>query len=192
MPEEPENEVCRPGRRGMEFIKRIKIRAKNEKTGWIDNADSYICPICGFETGSLSRYKECACPKCGFKPKRRKKDIEKIAKETIDRMLEEENGLSRDYVYFILYDEVETNSKNGWCVSEKHKIIDRCKRGFFTGSEKDFPNIAEFTPWADLGLQAFYSEEKAREMCEKLAEMGLGFWDGFEYLVKEREKKWER
>lgn len=101
-------------------------------------------------------------------------------------------NIDLDYVYFILHDEVETNSKKGWCVSEKHKIIDRCKIGFFTGSEKDFQNNADFTPWADLGLQAFYDEEKAWEMCEKLAEMWLGLKDGFKYLEKEREKKWER
>lgn len=32
---------------------------------WIDNADSYICPICGFETNSPNRH-NCKCPICGF------------------------------------------------------------------------------------------------------------------------------
>lgn len=85
-----------------------------------------------------------------------------------------------DYVYFILHDQVETKSKNGWCVSEKHKIIDRSERGFFTGNEEDFPNNADFTPWEDIGIQAFYSKKEAWQMCEKLAKMELGFKDGFE------------
>lgn len=33
---------------------------------WIDNADSYICPICGFETGNPNRFEGCRCPVCGF------------------------------------------------------------------------------------------------------------------------------
>lgn len=93
---------------------------------------------------------------------------------------------NKDYIYFILYDGVETESKNGWIVSEKHKIIDRCNRGFFTGDDKDFPNNADFTQWSDLGLQAFYDEEKAWKMCEKLEKMGLGFKDGFEWMKRRR------
>ena len=34
-------------------------------THWIDNADSYICPICGFETDNPNRF-DCKCPICGF------------------------------------------------------------------------------------------------------------------------------
>lgn len=85
-----------------------------------------------------------------------------------------------DHVYFIIHDSVEAKSKNGWCVSEKHKIIDRSERGFFTGNEEDFPNNADFTPWEDIGIQAFYSKKEAWQMCEKLAKMELGFKDGFE------------
>jgi tRNA(Ile2) C34 agmatinyltransferase TiaS len=33
---------------------------------WLDNADSWICPICGFETSSPAKYEGCKCPKCGF------------------------------------------------------------------------------------------------------------------------------
>jgi rubredoxin len=33
---------------------------------WLDNADSWICPVCGFETGSPAKYEGCKCPKCGF------------------------------------------------------------------------------------------------------------------------------
>lgn len=32
---------------------------------WIDNADSYICPICRFETNNPN-YHNAKCPKCGF------------------------------------------------------------------------------------------------------------------------------
>ena len=33
---------------------------------WIDNADSYICPVCGFETDNPNRYDDAKCPSCGF------------------------------------------------------------------------------------------------------------------------------
>lgn len=32
---------------------------------WIDNCDSYICPVCRFETDNPNKY-HCICPKCGF------------------------------------------------------------------------------------------------------------------------------
>lgn len=38
---------------------------KNKKS-WIDDADAYICPICGFETDNPNRYESARCPKCGF------------------------------------------------------------------------------------------------------------------------------
>lgn len=42
---------------------------------WIDNADSYICPICRFETNNPNRF-HCRCPKCGFMdPKDVRSDI---------------------------------------------------------------------------------------------------------------------
>lgn len=37
-----------------------------QKLHWIDNADSWICPVCGFETGNPKKYEGCVCPKCGF------------------------------------------------------------------------------------------------------------------------------
>lgn len=39
---------------------------------WIDNADSYICPDCGFETDSPAKYPGCKCPKCGFQDEKDK------------------------------------------------------------------------------------------------------------------------
>ncbi len=41
---------------------------------WIDNADSWICPICGFETGSPAKYEGCRCPKCGFQDDKDKQE----------------------------------------------------------------------------------------------------------------------
>lgn len=32
---------------------------------WIDNADSYRCPVCGYETGNPNNH-NCKCPVCGF------------------------------------------------------------------------------------------------------------------------------
>lgn len=37
---------------------------------WLDNADSYICPVCGFETDSPAKYDGCKCPKCGFQDRK--------------------------------------------------------------------------------------------------------------------------
>lgn len=35
------------------------------KAHWIDNGDSWICPVCGFETGNPN-YHNAICPTCGF------------------------------------------------------------------------------------------------------------------------------
>lgn len=88
------------------------------------------------------------------------------------------------FVYFILHDKNAEKQKNGWTVSRPHEIIDKCERGFFTGNVEDFPNNADFTPWLDIGIQAFYGEQEAWKMCEKMAEMGLGFRDGFEWMKR--------
>lgn len=34
-------------------------------SNWIDNADSYKCPICGYETGNPNHHNK-QCPVCGF------------------------------------------------------------------------------------------------------------------------------
>ena len=52
-------------------------------THWIDNADSYICPICGFETDSPAKFPGCKCPLCGYqdpkdaKPTTKNKEVSK-------------------------------------------------------------------------------------------------------------------
>lgn len=35
---------------------------------WIDNADSYICPQCKYETNNPNKFPGHCCPKCGFRP----------------------------------------------------------------------------------------------------------------------------
>ena len=39
---------------------------------WIDDADAWICPICGFETNNPNKYKGAKCPKCGFQDEKDK------------------------------------------------------------------------------------------------------------------------
>lgn len=57
---------------------------------WLDNADSWICPICGFETVSPAKYENCKCPKCGFQDKKdkakSKKGYDQINDEWLDRI----------------------------------------------------------------------------------------------------------
>lgn len=33
---------------------------------WIDNADSWICPLCAKEVANPNDYHEARCPSCGF------------------------------------------------------------------------------------------------------------------------------
>ena len=39
---------------------------------WIDDADHWRCPICGFETPSPVNYPGCMCPVCGFQDEKDK------------------------------------------------------------------------------------------------------------------------
>lgn len=51
------------------------------KAHWIDNADSWICPVCGFEMGNPN-YHDAKCPVCGFKDEKDmslRKKLEAIA-----------------------------------------------------------------------------------------------------------------
>jgi len=54
-----------------------RLRMDKEMLHWLDNADSYICPQCGFETNSPSKYDNCRCPKCGFQDKKDRGESEK-------------------------------------------------------------------------------------------------------------------
>ncbi len=64
------NEANTPDKAPCEELVSKEIESKN----WIDNADSWICPICGFETGSPAKYKGCKCPKCGFQDDKDKQE----------------------------------------------------------------------------------------------------------------------
>lgn len=45
---------------------------------WIDNADSYICPVCGKEVNNPAKYPGCKCPCCGFQsPRDREREMTK-------------------------------------------------------------------------------------------------------------------
>ena len=48
---------------------------------WIDNADSYICPVCRFECDNPNKYDGCKCPKCGFQDEKDRKQIEEMAQD---------------------------------------------------------------------------------------------------------------
>jgi len=64
---------------------------------WIDNADSYICPICGFETNNPNKYKECKCPKCGFQNEKDKDVNEKVY--SIDDVINMFKDLQKEIEY---------------------------------------------------------------------------------------------
>lgn len=63
---------------------------------WIDNADSYICPVCGFETSNPFRF-HCQCPKCGFMDTKdvRSSDVVEVVrcKNCINGIYDEANGI---------------------------------------------------------------------------------------------------
>lgn len=50
----------------------IDIDKPIPKDHWIDDADHYICPICGFITSSPAKYEGCKCPNCGFQDEKDK------------------------------------------------------------------------------------------------------------------------
>ena len=47
---------------------------------WIDNADSYLCPVCRMEVSTPTKYNY-HCPRCGFVADR---DERKILKENLN------------------------------------------------------------------------------------------------------------
>ena len=49
-----------------------KKDVSNTKKHWIDNADSWICPVCYLEVPSPAKYVGCKCPKCGFQDEKDK------------------------------------------------------------------------------------------------------------------------
>lgn len=53
-------------------LEHITKEIDNHLVHWIDDADHYICPICGFETSSPAKYDGCKCPSCGFQDEKDK------------------------------------------------------------------------------------------------------------------------
>lgn len=47
---------------------------------WIDDADHWICPDCGFITPNPNRYVGCKCPKCGFQDEKDKEAVDSLVK----------------------------------------------------------------------------------------------------------------
>ena len=45
-----------------------------EALHWIDDADHWRCPICGFEAGNPAYYHDCRCPICGFQDEKDKNE----------------------------------------------------------------------------------------------------------------------
>ena len=41
---------------------------------WIDNADSWVCPCCGYECDNPNKLPDSKCPKCGFRGQQAKAD----------------------------------------------------------------------------------------------------------------------
>lgn len=59
---------------------------------WIDNADSYICPVCGEEVSNPANL-NFTCPKCGFVAEKDKSIVSKVMNE---KRLIDANVLKRD------------------------------------------------------------------------------------------------
>ena len=59
--------------------------SSNKRNGlhWIDNADSYKCPVCGYETVSPAKLPGCICPVCGFQDEKDKDPEEEKDPEII-------------------------------------------------------------------------------------------------------------
>ena len=66
-----------------------------EDRHWIDNADSWICPDCGFEVSSPAKYPSCKCPECGFRDPK-------------DDVVEEDSCMNDEK----MHDKNETNDDN--------------------------------------------------------------------------------
>ena len=92
---------------------------------WIDNADSYICPICGFETNNPNRYESARCPKCGFQDaKDAIMDKAILVIDMPDNCKECSIMFPDEYSYWCSYDNPEPNGvfkyvekgiKPDWC-----------------------------------------------------------------------------
>ena len=56
----------------MKQKKNCTEKQQTVKLHWIDDADHWICPICGLEAGNPAYYPDCRCPICGFQDEKDK------------------------------------------------------------------------------------------------------------------------
>ncbi len=59
-------------RKALKIIDKHKAESEKMSKHWIDDADHWICPDCGFITPNPNRYVGCKCPKCGFQAEKDK------------------------------------------------------------------------------------------------------------------------
>ena len=74
-----------------------------ESKHWIDNADSYLCPVCGFEARpNPAKYKDCKCPRCGFQDEKDKEydpnPNDSIPRREVLQLLARSIGKSNTYI----------------------------------------------------------------------------------------------
>lgn len=50
----------------------IEDASKPKYDHWIDNADSWVCPVCSQEVRDPGKYPGCKCPNCGFQDEKDK------------------------------------------------------------------------------------------------------------------------
>jgi len=62
------------------------MKGKRKKKHWIDNADSYICPVCGKEVSSPAKYEGCKCPECKFQDEKDQKTMVQVIEEVCEQM----------------------------------------------------------------------------------------------------------
>jgi len=58
-----------------ELPKQYKVESEKMSKHWIDDADHWICPDCGFIAINPNRYAGCKCPKCGFQDEKDKQKV---------------------------------------------------------------------------------------------------------------------
>lgn len=117
---------------------------------WIDNADSYRCPVCGYETGNPNNH-NCKCPVCGF---------------TADKdMLGKEYDLDR-------LRELEQADKEGRCVVLKFAPRSKIYRVWFNPRDEKFFITEHIMQSKEMCLEAelWNDAYKTREEAEKALE----------------------
>lgn len=86
---------------------------------WIDNADSYICPVCGEEVSNPANL-NFTCPKCGFVAEKDKPIVSKVMSE---QRLIDGNEL-RGIESLLNTDIIQSSKKASWLMSQVLHDID--------------------------------------------------------------------